>query len=322
MYIRWFDEIGGSQADLVGGKGSNLARLTQWGVPVPPGFCVDSMAYQHFIAGTEVARSLEAFLHKVVQTDLPTLTALASDLQAVFMAADIPPPLEQEIVAAYRRLRQTGAAPDLPLAVRSSATAEDLPGASFAGQHDSYLNIRGEDALLEHVKRCWASFWNPHAVHYRATKGFDHSRNYMAVVVQGMVPSTCAGVLFTANPVSGDRSEMVINSNWGLGESVVLGSVDPDTFVVDKESGTIKERNISSKESMVRPASGPGTTEASVPEESRELPSLSDAQVDELRRIALTIEGHYDAPVDIEWCFDGDSLYIVQARPITGLADG
>ena len=319
MYIHWLGEISGEQDEMVGGKGANLARLTRLGVPVAPGFCVSLQAYQQFIASTDLGAAAERFLHDLGRADLQQSAARSAELQSLFVSADMPQDIKREIENAYGELRNVTAGQELSVAVRSSATAEDMPGASFAGQHDSYLNIKGERNLIEHVKRCWASLWNAHAVHYRNTNGIDNLQSFMAVVVQQMVPSISAGVLFSANPVTGDRSEILINSSWGLGESVVMGSVVPDTYVIDKVFGDIKSRNISRKEVLVEPLEGSGTREASVPPGQQGQSSLSDGQLSELHGLALTIENYYLAPQDVEWGFDGKQFYILQSRPITGL---
>ena len=319
MYVHWLSEISGEQEETVGGKGANLARLTRLGVPVSPGFCVNLGAYQQFIASTEVGAAVERFLDESGKGDFQERASRSAELQRVFVSADMPQDIEQEIKSAYGELSSVTVGQDLSVAVRSSATGEDMPGASFAGQHDSYLNIRGERDLIEYVKRCWASLWNSHAVHYRHSNGIDNALSSMAVVVQQMVPSVSAGVLFSANPVTGDRSEILINSSWGLGESVVMGSVIPDTYVIDKESGDIKSRNVSQKEFLIEPIEGSGTRLSIVPTAQQGQPSLSDGQLSELYGLALTIENYYHAPQDVEWGFDGEQFYILQSRPITGL---
>jgi phosphohistidine swiveling domain-containing protein len=305
---------------MVGGKGANLARLARLGVPVAPGFCVNLQAYKQFIAGTGLGAAVKRFLDESSGGDLRQSASQAAELQSLFVSAYMPQDIKVEIENAYGKLRSMAGGQDHAVAVRSSATAEDMPGASFAGQHDSYLSIRGESDLIEHVKRCWASLWNAHAVHYRNSNGIDNLQSVMAVVVQQMVPSVSAGVLFSANPVSGDLSETLINSSWGLGESVVMGIVVPDTYVIDKVYGEIKSRAISHKEVLVEPLEGSGTREAPVPPGQQGQSSLSDGQLSELHGLAMIIEDHYLAPQDIEWGFDGKQFYILQSRPITGMS--
>ena len=262
---------------------------------------------------------MERFLVDLDPGDLRRLAARSADLRASFLAADLPPDLAQEIHSAYRTLHDMTGAPEPRVAVRSSATAEDLPEASFAGQHDFYLGVLGQTALAESIKCCWVSLWNAQAVSYRQTNGIDHAEVLMSVVVQHMAPSVSAGVLFTANPVSGDTSEMVINASWGLGESVVAGSVEPDTFFVDKGSDSIKARSIGAKESMVELDESSGTIEVAVPPALRQRPSLTDDQVLELGTLAMSIDQNYGSPQDIEWAHDGTRFHILQARPITSL---
>jgi pyruvate,water dikinase len=319
MHIHWLGEISGEQEEMVGGKGANLARLTRLGVPVSPGFCINLGAYQEFIASTEIGAAVERFLDELGSGGLQETATRAAELQGLFVPAEMPQDIKGEIENAYREMCRLAGQPEVAVAVRSSATAEDMPGASFAGQHDSYLNIKGERDLIENVKRCWASLWNAHAVHYRNTNGIDNLQSSMAVVVQQMVPSVSAGVLFSANPITGDRSEILINSSWGLGESVVMGSVIPDTYVIDKVSGDIQSRDISNKDILIEPLEGSGTREAPVPPGQQGQSSLSDGQLSELHGLTLTIENHYLAPQDVEWGFDGEQFYILQSRPITGL---
>ncbi|MQF48873.1 hypothetical protein FIM08_03115 [SAR202 cluster bacterium AC-647-N09_OGT_505m] len=319
MYIHWLGEIGGDQEEIVGGKGANLSRLARLGVLVAPGFCVSLQAYKKFMASNDVGEVVERFLDELGKGDVQETAAQSAELQRLFLLADMPQDIKSEIEVAYRDLRGVTGCQELSVAVRSSATAEDMPWASFAGQHDSYLNIKGERDLIEYVKRCWASLWNVHSVHYRNTNGIDILQSFMAVVVQQMVPSISAGVLFSANPISGDLSETLVNSSWGLGESVVMGSVVPDTYVIDKVSGDIKSRTISHKAVLVESLEGSGTREVSVPVDQRGQSSLSDGQLSDLYGLALIIENYYLAPQDIEWGFDGKQFYILQSRPITGL---
>ncbi|MEV4176459.1 PEP/pyruvate-binding domain-containing protein [Nonomuraea sp. NPDC049709] len=286
-------------ADLAtaGGKGASLARLTRAGLPVPGGFHVTTEAYRAFVAG---------FREEI-------LRAAAADpgaIPALFAAHDMPGEIAAEILRAYE-----GLGDDVPVAVRSSATAEDLPGMSFAGQQDTYLNIRG-DALLDAVKRCWASLWNARAIAYRDQNGVPHEDVALAVVVQELVDADAAGVMFTADPVTGARDTTVINASWGLGEAVVGGQVTPDAIVVT--GGAVTESRTGDKKVMtVRTAAG--TEERPVPEELRGAPVLDDAQALELAGLGARIQDLYGTPMDVEWTRRGGTFAIVQARPITGL---
>ncbi|MEM3922283.1 MAG: PEP/pyruvate-binding domain-containing protein, partial [Nitrososphaerota archaeon] len=227
------------------------------------------------------------------------------------------------IVEAYRELSKKIGVKDVYVAVRSSATAEDLPGASFAGQQETYLNVRGEDDLLESVRKCWSSLFTPRAIFYRTEKGFRHEKVLISVAVQKMVNSRSAGVMFTIHPVTGDRNIIVIESVWGLGEAIVSGAVTPDHFEVDKNTLRILAKNIVKKEvEYVRDPKTGKTIHAKVPPERQDTPSLTDEEVVELARIAKLIEQHYGTPQDIEFAVDRDlafpqSIFIVQSRPET-----
>ena len=319
MHIYWLDEVTTGQLPQLGGKGANLARLTQWGFNVPTSFCIDAAAYQQFIDTEGIAPVLQRGVAGLDGSDLKTLNDASERLRDAFVAPALSSDLEQEILVAYRALSERLGVAEPLVSVRSSATAEDTPGTSFAGQYDSYLGVRGESELLKKVKKCWASLWNAQAIHYRSTNGLDHLESLMAVVVQQMVPSESAGVLFTANPVSNDYQEVLINSSWGLGESVVQGLVVPDSFFIDKESRVVTSRTIPAKESTIELGDGSGTRQSAVPQEMRDRPSLTDEQLDQLLDLALSIEDRYEAPQDIEWAYADGQLYVLQSRPITSL---
>ncbi|GAA1625651.1 hypothetical protein GCM10009733_022950 [Nonomuraea maheshkhaliensis] len=291
--------LGDAAADLAtaGGKGASLARLTRAGLPVPGGFHVTTAAYRAFVAG--------------FQDEI--LRAAAADpgsIPALFAAHEVPGPIADEILRAYEELGQ-----DVPVAVRSSATAEDLPDMSFAGQQDTYLNIRG-DALLDAVRRCWASLWNPRAIAYRDTNGVPHDDVALAVVVQELVDADAAGVMFTADPVTGARDDTVINASWGLGEAVVGGQVTPDTIVVS--GGAVTSSRVGDKQVMtVRTESG--TEERAVPADLRGAAVLDDAEAVRLAALGARVQDLYGTPMDVEWVRRDGAFAIVQARPITGV---
>ncbi|MFI1865291.1 PEP/pyruvate-binding domain-containing protein [Streptomyces jumonjinensis] len=278
---------------LVGGKAANLGELLRAGLPVPPGFAVTTDAYRMLPATRE-------------------LTGLAPDAaRRALLGAPVPPEVYEAVVTAYRALGD-----DVPVAVRSSATAEDLPFASFAGQQDTHLNIIGADAVADAVRRCWASLWTDRAAAYRETNGIPHDSVYLAVVVQRMVRSAVSGVLFTANPVTGDRRQTVIDAAPGLGEAVVSGAVNPDHYIV--EGDTVIERRTGEKRLAVRPLPGGGTEQVMVRADER--PCLTDEQVRRLVALGAAVQGHYGSPQDIEWAIDTDGvLHLTQARPITTL---
>ena len=296
MWTVDFAQVDATMLATVGGKGANLGEMIRAGLPVPPGFCVTTAAYRE-------AASRSGADAVTNQSDL------ARD---ALLHVEIPAEIADAVRAAYGEL---GA--DAPVAVRSSATAEDLPFASFAGQQDTYLNIVGEDAVLDAVRRCWASLWTDRAFAYRETNGIDQRTVELAVVVQRMVDADVAGVLFTANPVTGRRREAVIDANAGLGETVVSGAVNPDHFVVDTATGEVLQRTLGDKKVAVRALAGGGTEEVAL---DSQLPCLSDDQVRALAVLGDRVERHYGSPQDTEWAIDSDgTLWLTQARPITTL---
>ncbi|GII61791.1 phosphoenolpyruvate synthase [Sphaerisporangium krabiense] len=307
--IMKFQDITAEMLPLVGGKAANLGVLTRAGFPVPPGVCVTTRAYRRVTATAGLEEVLGA-LAGAAPDDSAALAGLAARARALVLAAPVP----EDVAAA---VREGAAAAGGPVAVRSSATAEDLPDASFAGQQDTYLNVTGPEAVLEAVRRCWASLWTDRAVAYRAANGVDHRAVHLAVVVQRMVEAEVAGVMFTANPVTGRRRETVIDAAPGLGEAVVSGAVTPDRFVVGP-GGKITERRPGDKPVAVRPLPGGGTTQ--VPGARDDTVCLEDAQVLALAELGARVEAHYGAPQDTEWAIDGSGRpWLTQARPITTL---
>ena len=306
------------QADLatVGGKGASLAKLIQAGLPVPGGFHITTIAYRQLVAANELQPRILALLDHADPLQPASLEAASAAISQLFAAAAIPAALAGEIQAAYAALPGK----DPAVAVRSSATAEDLPEASFAGQQETFLNISGPQALLEAVRKCWASLWTARAIAYRLRQGIPAQDVALAVVVQLLIPAQAAGILFTANPLTGKRSEAVINAAWGLGEAVVGGLVPPDTITVDKGKRQVLQRQITSKQVMtVR--TPVGTAEQPVPPALAGKAVLSDAQAIRLAAFGAQIEQLFETPVDIEWALAGGKFSILQARPITGLGE-
>ena len=297
---------------VAGGKGLNLSRMSRASFPVPPGFLITTAAYSTFVE----ANLLQKQIVEVANNEVETSEAKSVAIRQLFTKGRIPNELAEAIDHAYLDLVQ--AVGDLPLAVRSSATAEDLPGASFAGQQDTYLNVQGERALLDAVQRCWSSLWTSRALEYRARQHIDPTGVSLAVVVQVMVPSEASGIMFSANTLTGARNEIVIEAAWGLGEAIVGGVVTPDHIVVDKETGVIKQVTIADKTVMTQPTAT-GTEEYAVEEDKRSVQVLNAAQATELAKLGERIETYYSEPQDIEWCFADGKFYIVQARPITTL---
>ena len=307
-------EVDADSVALVGGKGANLGELVAAGAPVPSAFCVTTIAYRRHIEENGLAISIEAAFAAVDYTSQGSVEAIAASIRAFIMDAPMPPQIEQEITAAYDHTHAGG-----PVSVRSSATAEDLPGASFAGQQDTYLHISGAANVVNAVKRCWASLWTDRAVTYRHSQGFAHDSVLLAVVVQEMFPAEVSGVLFTANPVTSNPFEFFLNANWGLGEAVVSGHVNPDQLVIAKGSLEVTDRRIGEKEVMTVPhPSGQGSTTVPVPTDLRRAQALPDDLVRDLCTIGQRIEDHYGFPQDIEWGWADGRFAVLQAREVTG----
>jgi rifampicin phosphotransferase len=316
-YTAWFNEIGKDDIALAGGKGANLGELSNAGLPVPPGFVLTTAAYDAFVESNHIGEAIVGRASAGRAEDPAAFEEVAEGIRALFSGGKVPEEIADEIRAAYEEMSEDS---ETAVAVRSSATAEDLAGASFAGQQDTYLNVRGAEMLLEAVKSSWASLWTARAMAYRARQGIDPATVSLAVVVQKMVESESAGVMFTANPANGRRNEVVISAAWGLGESVVSGSVTPDSIVVEKESGRVISREISNKE-VLTVYTESGTEERPVPEARRRQPVLDDEMAAELARYGARIEELYGSPQDIEWALSEGELFILQARPITALPE-
>jgi pyruvate,water dikinase len=311
-HVAWLVDVNQAASGLAGGKAANLGELLRAGLPVPPGFVLTTAAYQQFIATNALQPEIERLAGPVSPDDAAALEAASQAIAALFARGAMPEEITAALGAAYRQMGSP------PVAVRSSATAEDLPTASFAGQMESYLNVRGEEALLAAVRRCWASLWTPRAISYRAHQGIRHSAVSLAVVVQELIEAEAAGVLFTANPVTGHRGQMVVDAVWGLGEGLVSGRVTPDHWVVDAGTGKVVEARVVRKEVMTVPQTD-GTTTLPVPAERQLRPVLEEAQVAELTALGGRVAAHFGTPQDIEWALANGRLYLVQSRPITSL---
>ena len=304
------------ELETVGGKGLNLIRLTGTGMPVPTGFVVSTVAYQEF----GEANGLNEHIETLLQSPGGSLAEISAQIRNSFEEGQFPQNLAQEITAAYRELCAHTNQTDLSVAVRSSATAEDLADASFAGQQDTYLNVRGEEAVLGAIKSCFGSLWSERAIDYRARQKLEPMSARLAVVVQQMVFADAAGVAFTVNPISGDSNHLVIDAAWGLGEALVSGLVTPDHILIDKRTNKILSLTVAEKTTMI--VSTPeGTAERSVPRGQSRARVLSDSQIDGLTNLGKQIESVYGRPQDLEWCLADGQIYILQARPITTLPD-
>jgi pyruvate,water dikinase len=315
MSVRWLAEITADDVAAVGGKGASLGELDGAGLPVPPAFVVTADTYRRFVREA----GIEDELYEVVDVDVEDTAALADAEAAareLVTSAPFPEGLREEIEGAYAELTDGAGA---FVAVRSSATAEDLPDASFAGQQETFLNVTGED-LLDRVRECWASLFTQRAIYYRQEQGFDHDAVNMAVVVQRMVDAEKSGVMFTSHPSTGDP-RVIVEATWGLGEAVVSGSVSPDNYVLDRD-GTVQQVTVADKKlKHVRSEDGE-TVEQPVAEDRREKQVLSAAELDRLAELARSVEDHYGSPQDVEWAVHEDEVYMLQSRPITTIDAG
>ena len=300
--------------EVVGGKGRSLARMAEAGFNVPGGFVITAAAYRSFVTTNGLQQKIVSLARPAVEDSRVSFEQASHAIQALFAERDLSAEVTREISQAYGSLAAA------PVAVRSSANAEDLPGLSFAGQQETYLNVKGTDEVVRAVRNCWASLWTPQAISYRHQNGIDQGSVAMAVVVQIMVTSEVSGILFTANPATGERSEIIINASFGLGEAVVSGQVTPDTYIVDKGTLRAKDTIIGPKEQQMVADGSQGTRLADVDEGSRGQSSLTDDMLRQLSRTAIDIEKLYDGvPQDIEWAVVDEDLYLLQSRPVTNL---
>ena len=315
--IYWFDELTKENIPEVGGKGANLGEMTRAGFPVPEGFCVSSGAYFEHIYCNGIDKVISEQTASLDVHDIDALNKASTVIKNAILSGEIPKEIRDAIVSAYKKL---GNGKDVYVAVRSSATAEDLPNASFAGQQSTFLNVSTPGDVVQAVKECWASLFEPRAIFYREENGFDHLKVGLSAVVQRMVQSDVAGVAFTVDPVSEDPDLLVIEAAYGLGEAVVSGSLTPDRYVVRKSNMNIVDKRVVKqtwKIAKVREKN----EHVEVPEDLQDKQKLPDEKILELADICMRIEKHYGRPQDIEWAMENNKLYIVQARPITTLSE-
>jgi pyruvate,water dikinase len=316
--ILWFENYQPADAPVLGGKNASLGTLFSVGLPVPPGFAVSADCYRKALADGGLTGQLDALIAAVDPHDPASVTAAGERARALIGALVMPADLAGAIRAAYARLCERCGDGDLPVAVRSSATCEDQPDASFAGEHDTYLWVRGGDAVVRHVLRCWASLFTGRGIAYRLERGYGRASAAMSVGVQQMVRPRAAGVAFTLNPTNGDRSQIAIDASWGFGEAVVSGEVTPDNFLVDKVMGTITKRTISAKTLEYRLTDGDAVTAVPVDAERQSVPSLTDDEIQAVARLARRAEKHYRCPQDVEWALEGSGdVLLLQSRPET-----
>lgn len=321
-YVLGFDQIDKTSLPMVGGKNASLGEMLKSGIRVPPGFAITTDSYLEFITSAGIADEIQTILSHVNPDSVPSLDHSSVQIQTLIMKATMPAPIRRAIAENYDKLCATCGVEDLPVAVRSSATAEDLPNASFAGQQDTYLWIRELAQVVQMAQKCWASLFTARAIGYRVKMNFPHDKVLISVGVQKMVNSRTSGVMFTLNPINGDPSRVVVEGSWGFGEAVVSGAVTPDKFVVDKVVYEVNERTISAKtvECIYQP--GNGVVHADIDPARQTIPCMNDKELIELVEIAKRIEDHYGCPMDIEWAIDHDlefpdNVFIVQSRPET-----
>ncbi len=317
-YIKFFRELSKEDIPIVGGKNANLGELINIGIPVPPGFAVTAKAYKDFIEKTNLKDEIYSLIKSIDVNVYENLERTSRKIRELIISKEIPHDIVEEIEEAYRRLSEEIKEENPRVAVRSSATAEDLPGASFAGQQATFLNVKGKQALIRSVKECWASLFTARAIFYRETNGFDHFKVLISVGIQKMVESKASGIMFSVDPVTGE-DVIVIESSWGLGEYIVGGRVIPDRFVVDKKTLQILKREIKNKEIglFFDPETGINV-ERRLPPEKAKAPSLTDKEIVELAKLGIKIENHYGKPMDMEFAVE-DKVYILQARPVTAI---
>ncbi len=319
MGVLWLDEVDKDDVPIVGGKAANLGELLRVGIPVPEGFVVDGKTFMDFIESSGLKEKIVEILNSINVEDTKQLEEASKKIREMIESTPMPKDVEEEIKQAYRKLCEE-AGEEVFVAVRSSATAEDLPGASFAGQQETYLNVRGEDEVVEKVKNCWSSLYTPRAIYYRVQKGFRHEDVSIAVVVQKMVNSEKSGVMFTSHPVTGDKIA-IVEAVWGLGEAIVSGMVTPDHYEYDRVERKITKVQIAEKKFMLTRGEDGKTVKVELPPEKARARVLSDSEIEELVKLGEIIEDHYGTPQDVEWAIEKGKIYIVQSRPITTIRE-
>ncbi len=320
--IMWFESYWEGMKPEVGGKASSLGEMTGAGLPVPPGFALTTESYRKSRDAVNLDATLVRLLHGLDVDDMAMVSDRCSRIRSHIETMAMDPDVEQRLRYAYAELGRRCGVEDVPVAVRSSATSEDSPDASFAGEHDTYLWVRGADNVVDAVRRCWASLFTDRATCYRVEMGYDHRSVEMSVVVQKMVRPIAAGVAFTLNPSDGDRSTVAIDSAWGFGEGVVSGEVTPDNFLVDKVLYEISRRKVATKEVEFRLSDEGHVEKVPLEGERASESSLTDPQLKAIARLARTAEKHYGCPQDIEWAVDmdlpdGENVVLLQSRPET-----
>ena len=301
-----------------GGKASHLGELTSAGFNVPPGFCVISEALFYHLDLNAIQNNIFDIAETFNFEDLDDIEKKTAQIRSLIENSEVPLDLKSQILKGYHELAAEST-PDPLVAIRSSVAIKDSAISSFPGLMDTFHYIRGGKEVVTYVKKCWGSVWSDRAVFARRNKGVDHSRALISPTVQLMINSDVAGILFTANPVTSSREEMIIESNWGIGESVVSGQTQPDHYVLDKNTLEVKSKKIAKKSRMIAQGQGGGRAWFGIDPKKADIPTLTSDQIAELGRVAVAIERHYDYPQDIEWAYEKGKLYILQSRRITTL---
>ena len=314
--ILWLEEVRKEDIISVGGKGASLGEMASIGLPVPKAFMVTAQAFRRFLIETGLEKKIFASYERLDVENNEALEKAANGAKAMVLKAKIPSALKNDIRKAYKKMHTE----DLIVAVRSSATAEDLPDASFAGQQETYLNIKGEAALLEAVQKCWASLYGARAIYYRARQGFDDHTVNISVVVQQLVHSEKAGVMFTSHPITGEPLT-IIEGSWGLGEAVVSGSVSPDKYTFDQRSEKVVDLMVSNKLVEIVADGDNGTKLVDVVGARQNAQVLSEEEITKLAMYGKIAENHYGIPQDVEWGIMNGTIYILQSRPITTIGN-
>ena len=321
-HIVWFDRYDPSHKPFVGGKNASLGEMMMAELPVPPGFAVTTVAYESIWSDRALVDDINNLLRSIDHDDFAANRAISEQIRARIESVPVPDPVVADVTEAYQALCDHCDVPDVPVAVRSSATAEDLPDASFAGQQDTYLWISGADAVIENMRRCWSSLFTDRAIAYRHSMGYLHQAIAMSVGIQKMVDPLASGVAFTLNPTNGDRSQVAIDASWGLGEAVVSGEVTPDNFLVDKVLREVIKREISDKAIEYRLTDAGTVEKVEVEAARRNSSSVTDVDLVAISILARRAEKHYGCPQDVEWAIDrhlpdGENVVMLQSRPET-----
>lgn len=312
-YIKNFEYTSKDDVSIAGGKGASLGEMIQNGIPVPSGFVVLASAFDRFLEETDLIQDIQAQLDKINYDDASSVNRVSKTIRDLIADAEMPKDLQEEILKNFKDLNCDF------VAVRSSATAEDSSATSWAGELESYLNTT-ENNLLGNVKKCWSSLFTPRAIFYRKEKDLHGQKVSVAVVVQKMIESEVSGVAFSVHPVTEDPNQLIIEAGFGLGEAIVSGQITPDSYVVEKDSKIIINKNISKQKRKIVRNGNKGDRWDKISVKEQEKQKLSDDRISELAELVLKIENHYGIPQDIEWAFNGDKFYIMQSRPITTLS--